>query len=242
MSKIHITACSNPTIEIIQSNRTLSSALVREINNIWERKKATNGKIFNGQVFCVENFERNRMWGSFQEYKLLVAQYENPALFNDLKLTSLAVTGFFHWKSHILLGHRNSTVAQNQNQWELAPAGGLDPSSIDPCGKIVPLRTLAAEAKEELDIDLNSQDITPVPRLLIENLDDHVIDIVYFAEVDFEKIGLTDKLESFSNEEYDQITLTPLEKFKINSNQMQLNNLTKDCIQHVLRSPESYGL
>ncbi len=242
MSVSKISECSSLNIKLLSCSRHLTTTVKYVVDEIWERKiSEKNGKLFNGQIFCVEKRDGNLIWGSFQEYKLLIAQYERPELYEELQITSLAVTGLLHWGDRILLGHRNSYVAQNQDQWELAPAGGLDPDALNSNGDIEPLNTLLAEAKEELDIELELGPFPPTPRLIIESPTDHVIDIVYFVDMNSRQIDLLERIDQVSNDEYDRLSLLSLKKFSEQEKEMKLNSLTRDCLEYVSKSPKRFG-
>lgn len=233
--------CREVVVKRRSIDRHIPLPILKKVDEIWDAHvHASQGKAFNGQVFCVDNFEDHLITGDFVEYKYLIAQLAEPALFEHLKVISLAVTGLLHSNSKVLLGLRNKHVAQNKNQWELAPAGGVDPSALSPDGTIDLIKALNDEALEEIEFDLNECPHPPTPRLIIHDPIENVIDIVLFMELNFDQSGITDKTVNYSNDEYDQLGIYALPELLASNSSINLSSLSKQCLSHVAASPHAF--
>jgi len=234
--------CHDIIVKKTPIDRHIPPAIQKKVDEIWEQHvRASHGKAFNGQVFCVNKFTDQLITGDFVEYKYLIAQLNEPELFDHLQIISLAVTGLLHWKSEVLLGLRNKHVAQNKNQWELAPAGGVDSSALSPNGTIDLFQALNDEALEEIELDLNDCPQRPVPRLVIHDPSEHVIDIVLFMELDFDEMGIKDKTADYANDEYDQLGIYGLPELLSPNSPINLSSLSRQCLNHIAATPEDFN-
>lgn len=234
--------CRETVVKRRPIDRPISKSVLKKVDKIWDDHfQASQGKAFNGQVFCVDQFDGQLITGDFIEYKYLIAQLATPDLFQHLQITSLAVTGLLHWHSKVLLGFRNKNVAQNKHQWELAPAGGVDQCALLPDGTIDLAKALNEEALEEIGFNLNECPEKPTPKLIIHDQTEHVVDIVLFLELNFDQYGISSKMVNYANDEYDQLGIYTLPELLTPNSSINLSNLTKECLTHIEAFPDKFG-
>lgn len=101
------------------------------IEKIWDaEKKRTNGRLFNGELFSITSWDEQQVVGSFVEYKLFLAQKKAPELAKKFPIHPLSVSGLTIRGDNVLFAQRAADVAQDPLCYELAPSGGVDPSSL----------------------------------------------------------------------------------------------------------------
>src|SRR5664279_2914955 len=90
----------NPDVEIriTRDMPPLPTAVESRIESLWVAaarrvEEGGAGRLFNGQVFSIDSIAPDRITGHLTEYRRLVAQTEDNALFFELGLRSLAVCG-----------------------------------------------------------------------------------------------------------------------------------------------------
>ena len=128
----------------------------RLIDEIWSEEQLSaagrSGGLFNGQLFCVDNFTTDMMVGYFADYKELVAQIRQPELFDSLGLTPLGVCGFLMCQGKLLLGKRGDQVTHYPGWWELAPSGGVDDDFIGSDDSVDIIAQFGQEFEEEIGL------------------------------------------------------------------------------------------
>ena len=95
--KVHDLAAT-VTVRATRDMEALPPDLDRHVETLWQsaaRRVAAGGagRLFNGRVFSAEVIARTEILGHFTEYRRLVAQMEEHALFADLRIRSLSVCG-----------------------------------------------------------------------------------------------------------------------------------------------------
>ena len=189
--------------------REISSALEQIIATIWNKEKAERGsRLFNGQLFSIEEVSAGCVTGCFVEYRLFLAQLRRPELFSELHVQPLAVTGLLQNAEGLFFGLRSSTAALQPDRWELVPAGGIDAGRMSATGDIEPDGQLLAELGEELG--LNSSDVRP-PRLVgfCEEPELHIFDLVFDLETTLETKTVLRAHAALSNPEHQEIRCVP---------------------------------
>jgi hypothetical protein len=165
-----------PDIRITRQMPPLSPALEAAVGAAWQAAQGRmGGRLFNGRVFSADAITPTRITGHWTEYRRVVAQMDRPDLFADLGLRPLAVGGVIVGAGFVLFGRRPDGAVYQPGEWQLPPAGSIDPmASIH--GRIDPLRQLHAELAEELG--LPAEAVTePRALAIVEHAGSHVCDL-----------------------------------------------------------------
>ncbi len=168
-----------PTLEVAVEREmpALGAALEREIEGLWAEARARlGGVLFNGRVFSADRITRSRVAGHFTEFRRIVAQVARPALFAALGLRPLAVNGVVRLRDGILIGRRSLRTAYQAGQWQMPPAGSVDPRAADAEGRIDPEAQLIKELREEVGITAELPWVG-APICMVEHPGSHVLDI-----------------------------------------------------------------
>lgn len=128
----------------------LSPALDAAVERHWQEACAAH-RLFNGRVFSADHVAPGVVDGHWTEYRRVVAQVRDPALAVQLRIRSLAVCGVVLGPDGVVLGRREARAAYQPGLWQLAPAGSVDPGSVQD-GRINLHRALLAELHEELGL------------------------------------------------------------------------------------------
>ena len=148
-----------------------------EIEGLWAEARARlGGVLFNGRVFSADRITRSRVAGHFTEFRRIVAQVARPALFAALGLRPLAVNGVVRLRDGILIGRRSLRTAYQAGQWQMPPAGSVDPRAADAEGRIDPEAQLIKELREEVGITAELPWVG-APICMVEHPGSHVLDI-----------------------------------------------------------------
>lgn len=124
----------------------------QHIETLWEQaNQNAGGKLFNGKIFCLKSFEKDRLIGQFVEYKYYLAQHIDPGLRSVLPIEVISITGITHFEDKVLLGLRSSFVSGYPEHFELAPSGSIDPTSMSD-GSIDYTKAIIRELEEETGI------------------------------------------------------------------------------------------
>jgi hypothetical protein len=165
-----------------ESKARLSTTIEKEIARIWDAERQVSGaRLFNGLLFSVEQLSAETVTGYFIEYRIYLAQLRRPELFSELRVQPLAVTGLLENPEGLFFGLRNPGLAQQQDCWELIPAGGIDASTLTNDSEVEPKEQLLCELEEE--VGLKRAEVRP-PRLVCfsEDLDLHIFELVWELE------------------------------------------------------------
>ena len=128
----------------------LASVVEKEVEAIWTAERAARPGLFNGEIFAVSDLEADRLTGHFVEYRLFIAQWRKPALYEDLRLETLSVSGLLLTSGGVVWGQRSAEVTQNPLAWELVPSGGVDRSARTADGSLDLRGQAMAELREEV--------------------------------------------------------------------------------------------
>jgi hypothetical protein len=161
---------------------SLDADVEASVQALWETELAQRGNaLFNGKLFSIDKLGSDRIIGTFVEYRWFVAQHRRPALFKDLGVRPLAVSGMIESVDGLIFGKRNQSLATEGGKWELAPSGGLD---IDACLHGCSVDYMAQffqELEDEVGI-LPTQLSGAAPFVLIEDPATHVFDLGISAQ------------------------------------------------------------
>lgn len=90
--------------------------------------------MFNGQIFCADRVSAGHVTGHWTEYRRLVAQLAEPALFAALQIRALAVCGALCTPDSVVVAQREHRAIYQPGPWQLPPAGSVDHHAATPGG------------------------------------------------------------------------------------------------------------
>jgi len=159
----------------------LSRALDAEVERLWWPARARvaaggAGALFNGRVFAADSITPSLITGHLTEFRRVVAQMEQPALFEALRLRPLAVCGVVDCPDGVVIARRHAGAVYQPGMWQLPPAGSVDAHAVDADGAVALTRQLLDELREELGLAATDVD-NPRPLCIVEHAGSHVSDI-----------------------------------------------------------------
>jgi hypothetical protein len=197
----------------------LPRPLEARIDEIWQRASARvaaggAGQLFNGRVFCIDTIAPHRITGHMTEYRRLVAQAENHALFGDLGIRSLAACGVLCCSGGVVIGRRHAASVYQPGMWQLCPAGSVDAGARRADGTMDYRAQLLVEIHEELGLDLAAMPgaiVEPVtPLCLVEHPGSHVCDLGMAIVVTLDADTVLAAHAARGNGEYDPLRVVPI--------------------------------
>ena len=158
----------------------LSREVDAEVEQLWQAAAARvaaagAGALFNGRVFSADSITHRLITGHLTEFRRIVAQMEQPALFKTLRLRPLAVCGVVYCADGVVIARRHAGAVHQPGMWQLPPAGSVDGHAVDADGTVVLSRQLLDELREELGLAAAEVD-TPRPLCIVEHAGSHVSD------------------------------------------------------------------
>ncbi len=207
----------NPGVEIRATRRMppLSVPLDHAVEALWTAAAARveaggAGRLFNGQVFSIDAISPGLITGHMTEYRRVIAQTENHALYGDLGIRSLAVCGVLRCADGILIGRRPPAAVYQPGLWQLCPAGSVDASAVEPDGRIDARGQLLTEIREELG--LSPETIGAItPLCIVEHPGSHVCDFGLMADVPLNAAAVMTAHREHGNGEYDPLRIVPVQ-------------------------------
>ena len=155
----------------------LRGDLEQTVDDLWRAAQArVGGGMFNGRIFCVERLTPALITGHWTEFRRLVAQFEQPALFARLGVRPLSVNGVLVCADGVAFGQRSKRAIYQAGLWQLAPAGSIDPDAAGNDGAVDVLRQAALELREEVGLAFDTiHEAEPIA--VIEHPISHVCDL-----------------------------------------------------------------
>jgi hypothetical protein len=203
-------------VRVIRMMPALPAALDARVEALWqsaaERVAAGGaGRLFNGRVFSVDRVEPESITGHMTEYRRLVAQMEDPTLFADLGIRSLAVCGVLCCADGVVIGRRPAAAVYQPNMWQLPPAGSVDHHALRPDGSLDLCAQLMAELREE--VGLAATDVgAPRPLCIVEHPGSHVSDLGMALSTGLGAAGVRAAHQQHGNAEYDPLVVVPFDE------------------------------
>lgn len=177
-----------------------------EITRIWAAACQTNPSLFNGCVFSADRVTRTAISGHWTDYRSVLAQMKNPALYPHLRLQPLAVIGLLETPEGYVLGRRHPSSLYQGNFWQSPPAGSIERRGESTAVNLA--EQLLAEAEEELGLTAESLHVGS-PRLIARHPGTRILDIGIPMRTPLSFSAVTACWESSANQEYDQLALVP---------------------------------
>jgi 8-oxo-dGTP pyrophosphatase MutT (NUDIX family) len=192
----------------------LEGPIRRRVDDLWARAVREREGLVDGGLFSlagVANASSAGIAGRFVEYRYHVAQRMDPSLEAILKVRPLAVTAIVRCAEGLLIGQRPGRAIQDGGSWELIPAGGVEPDSLLPDGRIDPRRQVVKELAEETGvggIDLESLQ----PLFWME--EGAVTDLVFTLELAMTRTLLMERFAALPAREHTAIEVVPPERVR----------------------------
>jgi len=191
----------------------LSAPLDATVETLWRAAAARvaaggAGTLFNGRVFSADRISPTEITGHITEFRRIVAQMEDPALFQDLGLRPLSVCGVLRCADGVPVGRRHPAAIYQPGMWQLPPAGSVDPSAIDADGRVDLRAQVLRELEEELGIAETHIDLVR-PLCAVEHPGSHVTDIGILLTTHLTGAQVLDAHRTRGNTEYDPLLCIP---------------------------------
>jgi len=201
------------TFRVARAMPPLPAALDATVETLWrtaaDRVAAGGaGRLFNGRVFSIDSLAPDRITGHMTEFRRIVAQMEDPALFPALGIRSLAVCGVVCCADGVAVGRRPPAAIYQPGMWQLPPAGSVDQNALRPDGAIDLAGQLLTELREEIGLDAAAAG-PPRPLCLVEHPGSHVCDLGMALTTSLDAAAVLAIHRARGNAEYDPLLVVP---------------------------------
>jgi 8-oxo-dGTP pyrophosphatase MutT (NUDIX family) len=167
------------------------------------------GRLFNGRVFSIDAIATGLITGHLTEYRRVVAQAEDHALFPALGIRSLSACGVFHCADGVAIGRRPPGAVYQPGMWQLCPAGSVDGGAVAADGTVDYRAALLTELREELGIE-TAQAGPVTPLCVVEHPGSHVSDLGMSVGAAMDGAAVLAAHRTRGNGEYDPIRIVPI--------------------------------
>ncbi len=200
-------------VRITRPMPALSASLEAEIDRLWGAALArTGGGLFNGRVFSTDRISPSLIEGHWTEYRRIVARMERPDLAAELPVRPTAVGGTIvggEGRSRfVLFGRRPARAVYQAGQWQLPPAGSLDPGAADG-DEVDPLRQFLAELHEEVGLPADAVH-QPRALCLVEHPGSGVLDVGIMVRTAWDEAAIRAAHAGAADREYDRLECVPV--------------------------------
>ena len=197
-------------IRITRAMSPLPPALDREIDRIWaEAQIRMNGALFNGRVFSADVITPRLICGHWTEFRRIVAQMHRADLVHLIGARPLSVGGVIHGPDGVIFGRRPQGAIYQAGEWQLPPAGSVDPGALREDGRIDIVAQLLTELHEELGMAPDTVH-APQPLCIVEHGESHVLDLGIGLATSLSAAEILAAHAQGGNTEYDPIRIVPL--------------------------------
>jgi 8-oxo-dGTP pyrophosphatase MutT (NUDIX family) len=166
------------------------------------------GRLFNGRVFSADRLGPHEITGHMTEFRRIVAQMDDPAMYAALGLRPFAVCGVLRCAGGVVIGRRHRDAVYQPGMWQLPPAGSVDAGALRPDGRLDFVGALMAELAEELGLQPAQVD-TPRPLCIVEHPGSHVCDFGLALNTGLDADAVLAAHRSSGNTEYDPLLVVP---------------------------------
>jgi NUDIX domain len=196
-------------IDLDQPAPVLPPDLEREVERIWQEASAQDApRLFNGQIFSLDESIGNPPRGRFIEYRRFYAQFRYPELFSGLKVRALSVCALLVTKDGVVWGQRGADSAQKPGCWELIPCGAVDLTSRTPERRLDLRTQILSELNEELGLEArNLVEATPIAFFTDTTHHIHFYAFKLFTELT--KTEITSAFEKGIPREHSRLKIVP---------------------------------
>lgn len=196
-------------VQVVRPMAPLPAWLEREVDRLWaQAQDATGGALFNGRVFSADVITPHLICGHWSEYRRSVAQMRDPGLHRHLGVRSLAVGGVISGPDGVVFGRRPTRAVYQPGEWQLPPAGSVDPTALRAEGRIDVQAQLLTELGEELGIPAAAvRRLRPL--CIVEHAGSRVLDLGIAAETDLTEAEIRACHQAGGNGEYGALRIVP---------------------------------
>jgi len=199
-------------VRIVRPMPALSWALEAEVERLWRRAQGRDGALFNGRVFSADRLSPTLIEGHWTEYRRIVARIARPELAAEMPVAPTAVGGVVVGGpvggEFVLFGRRPPGAVYQAGQWQLPPAGSLDPGAADG-DEVDPVRQLLAELHEELGLPADAVgDLRPL--CVVEHPGSGVLDVGIAVRTHWTPAAILDAHRGARDREYDPLEAVQL--------------------------------
>ncbi len=201
-------------VRVIREMPSLPAALEARIDVLWAHaatrvEKGGSGRLFNGRVFSIDAITPELITGHLTEYRRLVAQTEDNALFPELGIRSLAACGVLCCANGVVIGRRPQAAVYQPGMWQLCPAGSVDAGAMRAGGWMDYRGQLRTELREELGLEPAA--IGPiVPLCVVEHPGSHVSDFGMATTTLLDAAAVVAAHRDHGDGEYDPLRIVPV--------------------------------
>jgi hypothetical protein len=183
------------------------------VERLWQaasRRVAAGGagRLFNGRVFSADTITPKLVTGHLTEFRRIVAQMEQPGLFADLGVRSLAVCGVLRCAGGVVVGRRHRAAIYQAGMWQLPPAGSVDAGAVNNDGVVDLRRQLLSELQEELGLSPDTVG-EPRPLCIVEHPGSHVADLGLALVTNLTAEAVLAAHRTGGNAEYHELLVVP---------------------------------
>ncbi len=197
-------------VRVVREMAPLPAALEAEIDRLWDAAQVRmNGKLFNGRVFSADVITPHLICGHWTEFRRIVAQMDCHELFRVIGARPLAVGGVIVGPDGVVFGRRPARAIYQAGEWQLPPAGSVDPGAGRAEGVVDIVAQLLVELEEELGMPAEA---VREPRALgiVEHGGSHVLDLGIFARTELRADEILAAHRAGGNGEYDPVRVVPV--------------------------------
>lgn len=197
-------------LRLVRDMPALAPALDAEVAALWEAaQRRMAGALFNGRVFSADAIAPGLIAGHWTEFRRIVAQMARPALHGALGVRPLAVGGLILGPDGVVFGRRPAGAVYQAGQWQLPPAGSIDPGAERAGGEVSAPHQLLAELAEELGLPASAVD-APVPLCIVEHPASHVLDFGFSLGTRLRAAEIRAAHAAGGNGEYRALEIVPI--------------------------------
>lgn len=201
-------------LRVTRAMPALYAALEAEVSRLWDTAQARmGGRLFNGRVFSADRIAPDRIEGHWTEFRRIVARMDRPEIAADLPVRPVAAGGVIVGGAgagrFVVAGRRPAGAVYQPGEWQLPPAGSIDPGAVGADGHPDPVRQLHAELLEELGMPPESV-ADPRALCLVEHPGSGVLDLGIAVNTTWDTAAIAAAHASRGNREYDALALVRL--------------------------------
>jgi hypothetical protein len=200
---------------VVSGMPALAPPLEAEIDFLWAAaQRRMRNRLFNGRVFSADTIEPHRITGHWTEFRRIVAQMDRPELYDALRVRPLAVGGVIVGPDGVVLGRRPVGAIYQAGEWQLAPAGSIDPGAARDDGAVDYVGQVLTEMREELGLPAGAvRDARALA--IVEHaeggLGSHVADLGVALDTDLHAPAILAAHAAHGDGEYDPLLVVPLD-------------------------------
>lgn len=206
-------ASSSLRVQANSAELRLAPLLEIEIERRWQESRRSNPALFNGTVFSVDTLSKDNIDGHWTEFRVALAQVQEPSLHSALSIRPLAACGLLVCSfssdeepgSAVFLGQRNPASVFHPGKWQLVPAGSIDaPATKGQTGAVDWRRQILSELFEE--VGLTPDRICSVkPLCIIDNPRTHGVELGIVLQCTASVSEVVELQQECGNDEYVQL-------------------------------------